>query len=269
MSASLDASGLNPRTTYHFRLVAVNKYGSTAGPDATFYTSDTPTIEGEAVASVSATAAVVSARVNPSGLPTTYLLQYGTSSGYGSHTAEVSAGAGREPTEVQVQLTGLTARTTYYARLLATNTDGTATGTAALSFTTSAQGSSTALALPDNREYELVSDMDSAGEVYVPVGPRNEHKTTGGHHHRTAVPVGGDGESVVYVAAFGEVGGSGLTGGGLGDQFLGQRSSGAGRWDVSTLTPQASILMAKVVRRRMKRSHRICRSVCSTPFRGR
>lgn len=38
----VDLSGLEPETTYHFRAVATNAFGSTSGPDQTFTTKPTP-----------------------------------------------------------------------------------------------------------------------------------------------------------------------------------------------------------------------------------
>ena len=41
-AASADLGGLAPATTYHFRVVAANKFGSTAGVDQTFTTAEAP-----------------------------------------------------------------------------------------------------------------------------------------------------------------------------------------------------------------------------------
>ena len=75
--------------------------------------------------------------MNPDGQATTWYVEYGTSTSYGSKTANVSAGSGTANTAVSAYLTGLTAGTTYHYRVVATNSSGTARGADGI-FTTSA-----------------------------------------------------------------------------------------------------------------------------------
>jgi hypothetical protein len=70
--------------------------------------------------------ATVHGKVNPEGLETKYYFEYGTSEKYGEKTAEASAGSGMSVVEVSKALTGLTANTKYYYRIVATNSKGTA-----------------------------------------------------------------------------------------------------------------------------------------------
>lgn len=74
-------------------------------------------------------AAGLTGSVRPNGLPTVYRFEYGTTTGYGSSTAELSIADPNAPlTGVDVTLSGLQPGTTYHYRLLATNEAGTTTG---------------------------------------------------------------------------------------------------------------------------------------------
>ncbi len=79
--------------------------------------------------------ATVTADVTPNGSATTYRVELGTTTAYGSVTAWTDAGAGAVAVPVSIPLTGLTAATTYHARLVAQNAGGTTAGPD-LTFTT-------------------------------------------------------------------------------------------------------------------------------------
>lgn len=96
-----------------------------------------------AATAVTATTAGIAASVNPNGRATTYRVEYGTTTAYGSTTAAASAGAGTTATAVTATLTGLTPSTTYHYRVVATNSTGTTTGADAV-FTTPAAPDRTA-----------------------------------------------------------------------------------------------------------------------------
>jgi len=78
--------------------------------------------------SVTSGGAVVAGTVDPQGSPTTYQVEYGTSSSYGVQTAAQDAGSGDDPVTISVPLTGLTAATTYHYRVVATNPVGVSRG---------------------------------------------------------------------------------------------------------------------------------------------
>lgn len=80
--------------------------------------------------SVAATGATLNARINPSGLATTYSFEYGKTSSYGSSIPATpgSLGASFEDSTVAVPLTGLAPDTTYHRRIVATNAEGTTYG---------------------------------------------------------------------------------------------------------------------------------------------
>jgi hypothetical protein len=86
--------------------------------------------------SVSATTAVLRGSVDPRGCATTYRFEYGASSQYSSLTSIRSAGAGTTLVAVAVSIAGLTPKSVYHFRLVATSTTGSSSGNDA-AFTTS------------------------------------------------------------------------------------------------------------------------------------
>ena len=60
----------------------------------------------------------VSGSVNPNGTSTSWYVEYGTASSYGSKTSSTSAGSGTSPVGVSANLTGLHAGTTYHYRFV-------------------------------------------------------------------------------------------------------------------------------------------------------
>jgi hypothetical protein len=77
---------------------------------------------------VSPNAATVTGSLNPRGLVTTYYFQYGKTKSYGARTTALDAGSGNKRVNVSAQLTGLTHKTTYHYRLVATNSSGRTLG---------------------------------------------------------------------------------------------------------------------------------------------
>ena len=73
--------------------------------------------------------------VNPNGLATTAHFEYGTTTSYGTNTADQSIGSGSSTVPVSASLSGLTPGTTYHYRLVATNAGGTSNGADATFFT--------------------------------------------------------------------------------------------------------------------------------------
>lgn len=98
-----------------------------------------PVVSTGAASAVSQTAATLAGQVNPEGLATTYVFQYGTTTAYGSASPPASAGTGTAPDSVSLTLGGLSPGTTYHYRLAATNSAGTANGQDA-TFTTAPVG---------------------------------------------------------------------------------------------------------------------------------
>ncbi len=139
VAVGVPVSGLTPRTTYHFRVVATNAAGTTTGPDATFSTPPpAPALGAASADAVDHASAVLSADVTPNDLATTYHFEYGTTAAYGAQTTDGSAGGGPAPVAVHATLGGLTPETTYHFRVVATNASGTTTGADATFTTASA-----------------------------------------------------------------------------------------------------------------------------------
>jgi hypothetical protein len=159
-AVSADITGLEPNTTYHFRLDAANANGSNQGSDQTFTTLPTPLIDGASVTNLSATSADLNARIDPDGLDTTYHLEYGTSTSYGTSVPipDADIGSGSSDVAVTQHLSGLSANTTYHWRVIATNADGTTTSPDhTFAYLTSGGG------LPDGRAYEMVTPASKGG----------------------------------------------------------------------------------------------------------
>src|SRR5438874_1038497 len=83
---------------------------------------------GFASANVGPTSATVTGTVNPGGVSTTWYVEYGTSTTYGSKTASSGAGAGTANVPVSATLPGLAQGTTYHYRVVAMSTAGTSRG---------------------------------------------------------------------------------------------------------------------------------------------
>lgn len=122
-------SGLQPGTTYHFRVVAENFGGTTLGPDIAFTTLDTPGIASDEASAVTKTTANLSALINPKLSATTFHIEYGPTGAYGSATRESgSIGADDQSHPVSVPLSGLAPGTAYHFRIVASNGVGTTAG---------------------------------------------------------------------------------------------------------------------------------------------
>ncbi|HVP02283.1 MAG TPA: hypothetical protein VMT10_06915 [Solirubrobacteraceae bacterium] len=129
-AVSVPVTGLTSATTYHFRVVATNAAGVARGADHTFTTTAPPrapsVVTGNARAT-QATSATLTGSLDPRGAATSFHFEYGTTTKYGSVTADQTAdGSGSR--SVSAPITGLSAYTKYHFRLVATNATGTARG---------------------------------------------------------------------------------------------------------------------------------------------
>src|SRR6185437_1809060 len=128
---SAPLSGLSPGTTYHFQLVAENSSGTVHGADQTFTTASppgAPTATTGVATSVSETTATLKGTVNPDGLPTEYLFEWGLTASYGQLTSELPAGEDHNGHAESATIGGLLPGTVYHFRLIAKNGSGPATG---------------------------------------------------------------------------------------------------------------------------------------------
>ncbi len=168
VAVSGEASGLQPGTTYHFRLDASNTHGTDTGQESGEFTTLGPGVGNESVVDVASSSATLQAQVDPHGADTHYYFQYGTSASYGSD-APVPPGTdiGSESGEqsVSVPLQGLQPSAVYHYRVVASNEVTTAEGPDQ-TFTTQAPGGT--LTLPDGRDWELVSPVGKLGAQVAP-----------------------------------------------------------------------------------------------------
>lgn len=129
-SASVSASlaSLKAGTTYHYRVVATSSAGMAHGADGILTTSSAPAAATGSASAVAATTATLNGTVDPSGRPTAWYFEYGTSTSYGKKTTTTDAGSGNGASAVSAPVTGLTTGRTYHFRLVATSDAGTSRG---------------------------------------------------------------------------------------------------------------------------------------------
>ncbi len=152
--------------TFHYRIAASNQNGTTYGPDQTFRVASTPDLSGVRASDLTATSAILRARVDPTGYSTKYHFDYGTTPEYGHSVPLEEEGIGSGPASVDVSqpIEGLQAGVTYHFRIVATNKWGSSSSSdTTFDFAPPScpndhirqqTGSSY---LPDCRAYELVS----------------------------------------------------------------------------------------------------------------
>ena len=130
VNISRGISGLAANTTYHFRVVSTNTAGTTFGADRTFTTlaaTGPPVVTTNSATNITATSATLNGSLNPHGLTTTVHFQYGTTTSYGRNTPTQTQ-TGNTYRNINANISGLTAGTTYHFRIVATNANGTRMG---------------------------------------------------------------------------------------------------------------------------------------------
>jgi hypothetical protein len=123
VSVAQDAGSLIPGTTYHYRLVATNRYGESAGADRTFTTTGHPppnATTGPASA-LSATGATLNGVISPNGQATSYTFEYGLTTSYGYETYGATVPASSTTIDVSSQLQGLTPGKIFHYRVVASH----------------------------------------------------------------------------------------------------------------------------------------------------
>ncbi len=153
-AVSADLTGLDPSTTYHFRVAAANgplppytRAVRARGEDATFATFGPPTVADETASGIERTAATLAAQVNPHGFETEFRFEYvddahfqeqgGFAGPATKSTALSQIGDGGKALAVSQGVGGLALDTTYHFRAVATNVRGKGAGPGA-TFTTRA-----------------------------------------------------------------------------------------------------------------------------------
>ncbi len=183
-----------------------------------------PTIGEESVLNVASGAATLTGQVNPGGADTTYRFEYGPSVSYGTSVPVPAgdAGEGVEPVTVGVRLQSLQPSVLYHFRLVVGNEVGKEIFGADQTFTTQQPGIAT-FALPDGREWELVTPVDMSG---YQVG-------TGGILYGGVMQAAENGDAITYVTN-GPVG-SGQSGNPDVTQVLSRR--GPDGWSTQDISP--------------------------------
>ncbi len=188
VQAPVAVAGLEPGTTYHYRLVASNlnnaaelspsEYGTITpqvvyGSDETFTTPATPPIiTSPGVSGITQTTAVITATLNPQSLPTRYELQLGTTPGL---LQPIATGQTTSTIPLTIQAENLTPGTLYYYKLTATNPNNTTSIEGA--FATSTPPTTTLQTLPPTIPYTPIEQLDTK--------ENNENKTPTTHHPLT------------------------------------------------------------------------------------
>jgi hypothetical protein len=142
-SASAPLTGLQPDTTYYYRVVAANATGTSEGANQQFTTIGQPLVSTGAASEVTRTSALLSGTIDPQRGPSKYHFLYIDQAGYeaalaqgstdpyaeGAITAqrELPAGEGSQAIQALPAL-GLLPDTTYHYALVASNSAGAVTG---------------------------------------------------------------------------------------------------------------------------------------------
>ncbi len=226
---SAPVSGLLPGTAYAFCLLARNEAGEVALGLPVFFTTESasPTVEGESVSKIGAHSASVTAQVDPGGIATSYSVQYGTTTAYGSEEPGATISSS-EANTVSVSLANLEPNTEYHFRVTATNKDGSVTGNDMTLFTYQAEVSG----LPDGRVYELVSQFDNPdAEVFDPDEAADMDGSRYSIEPYGAVP---DGDAVVFTGSHGR-GGNGVETQEKADEYYALRYPQGG-WSIKNIS---------------------------------
>ncbi len=153
-------SGLDPNTTYHYRISATNSIGTSVGSDQSFTTKpNPPTVITNPPTSIALQVTTLNGSANPNGAPTTGKFEWGTTTSYGTSTVQVSLGTGSVPVLFNRAVIDFLPNTTYHYRAVSTNSSGTTNGNDQ-QFTTLASAKEY---VPDDTTVLLVHFNESSG----------------------------------------------------------------------------------------------------------
>ena len=137
VNVSVALTGMNPATTYHYRIKTVNSIGTTLGDDKTFTISgQAPLVTTLNATYITASNVTLNGTVNAFNSSATVSFEYGTTTSYGkSIPASPNLVSGQTITNVSAVISGLNSETTYHYRINSVNALGTTPGED-MSFTT-------------------------------------------------------------------------------------------------------------------------------------
>src|SRR6267378_3392877 len=127
-TVSMPVSGLAAGATYHFRIVASNATGASAGSDQTFATTGPPAVRTGSTTGTTPTGSTLTGSVDSRGHSTSWNFEYGPTTSYGLRTSTRSQSSSGGARSVSETITGLTGGTSYHFRLVAKNSSGTSFG---------------------------------------------------------------------------------------------------------------------------------------------
>jgi len=176
-------SGLEPGTTYHYRLLIFDDDGTPVevpqveqrGAIREFKTAAAvaPVVATEPAFDIDASGATVGGSVDPEGAEAKYYFEYGLEEGkYEHRTPEMSAGSGTTAVQESEGISGLAPGTIYYYRIVATNRGGTTEGRGemfATAATTPVFAGAFGVEGTGNGQFEHPRDVavDSKGDLWV------------------------------------------------------------------------------------------------------
>lgn len=128
VTVTMTVDGLSPGRQYDFDVVATNAAGSNTSPESTLDTTGPPVVVSSQAGDVTPSTVKFGADVDPSGHPTTWYFEYGTTTALVSATAAIKHSASFSTVALSSEVGGLQANTTYYYRVVAVNSSGTVYG---------------------------------------------------------------------------------------------------------------------------------------------
>ena len=129
---SLQLTGLELETTYHFRVSATNELGTTVGGDQSFTTLPAvPGLVTKPATEISQDGITLNAEFVGNGEATNYYFEYGLTGAYGKVTSTAPGNDAGSPTgakPLSAEITDFEAYETYHYRIVATNPFGVSYG---------------------------------------------------------------------------------------------------------------------------------------------
>ena len=134
INLSYSLSNLTANTTYYYRAVGSNFYGTNYGAIQSFVTGtgggglSAPFVSTLSATNIGNNTAALNAAVNPNNSNTNLWFEYGTTQSLGYTSGYQWVGSGNWNTNITAYISNLTANTTYYYRVVASNSYGTTYG---------------------------------------------------------------------------------------------------------------------------------------------